>query len=208
MPRPPAHRPDPRDASILRPERGARTLDRHGQGLAGCQTRPVEPHRLVLVRHAQAGPGPFDAERPLTERGARHAAAIGARLEQAASVPDRVLVSPARRARETWELAGSSLLGGPEPVVDERVYDNTVEALLAAVQETADDVRTLAVVGHNPSIGELAGVLDDGRGNPSARGRLVAGYPAGGVAVFTLSASFAAIAPGTATLDDVLLPAD
>jgi phosphohistidine phosphatase len=160
----------------------------------------VEPRRLLLVRHAQAAQGPADAERPLTERGARNAAAIGAWLTSAGLRPDRVLVSPARRAVQTWERAGAELRTTVDPIADERIYDNTIEALLAVVQETPEDVRTLAVVGHNPSVGELAGVLDD------ARSDVGAGFPAGGVAVFTLTAPFAAIAPGVATLSDFAVP--
>jgi phosphohistidine phosphatase len=168
----------------------------------------VQPRRLVLVRHARAADGPVDADRPLTERGARHAAAIGAWLEQAGCVPDRVLVSPARRAGQTWERAGERLVQAVRPIVDTRIYDNTVEALLAAIRETPDDVQILAVVGHNPSIGELAAALDDGQGNPAARGDLDAGVPAGGVAVFLLATPFAAIAPGAANLDDFTVPGD
>jgi phosphohistidine phosphatase len=168
----------------------------------------VQPRRLLLVRHAKAAVGPVDADRPLTERGSRQAAAIGAWLEQAALVPERVLVSSARRAVETWELAGAPLVPGLRPIVDARIYDNTVEALLATIREISEDVRTVAVVGHNPSMGELAAVLDDGQGNPAARRALDAGFPTGGLAVFLLSAPFAALAPGAATLSDFTVPGD
>jgi phosphohistidine phosphatase len=166
----------------------------------------VQPRRLLLVRHAKAADGPVDADRPLTERGGRHAAAIGDWLTQAGLVPDRVLVSPARRAVQTWERAGAALVPGLRPMVDARVYDNTVEALFAAIRESHEDVRTLAVVGHNPSIRELAGVLDDGQGSPAARRDIDAGFRTGGVAVFLLPMPFAAIAPGTATLSDFTVP--
>jgi phosphohistidine phosphatase len=162
----------------------------------------------VLVRHAQAAAGPVDAERPLTERGSRHAAAIGTWLAQAELTPDRVLVSPARRARQTWERASGRLPQHPQPVIDERIHDNTVEAVLAAVQDTPDEVRTLAVIGHNPSIGELAAGLDDGQGVPEARSEVEAGFPTGGVAVFLLDTPFAAVAPGTARLQDFTVPGD
>lgn len=168
----------------------------------------MQPHRLLLVRHAEAAAGPVDAERSLTDRGARHAAAIGSWLAQAGLVPDRVVVSPARRAAQTWEQARASLAPDVEPVVDGRVYDNTVEALLAAVRESSEDVQTLVVVGHNPSVGELARVLDDGRGSPPARRDATAGFPAGAVAVFSLAVPLAAVRPGAATLVDVRVPGD
>jgi phosphohistidine phosphatase len=168
----------------------------------------VQPLRLVLIRHAKAADGPVDVDRPLTARGRRHAAAIGTWLEQAGAVPDRVAVSPALRARQTWENAGASLTTPVQPTVDARIYDNTVETLLAAVRDTPGDVRTLAVVGHNPSVAELAGVLDDGRGNPTARRDLDAGFRTGGVAVFVLPTPFAGLAPGGAELLDFAVPGD
>jgi phosphohistidine phosphatase len=166
----------------------------------------MQPRRLLLVRHAKAADGPVDADRPLTTRGERRAAAIGAWLEQAGSVPDLVFVSPARRAAQTWELASAPLTSGPPPVLDARIYHNTVESLLEVVRETPDDVRTVAVVGHNPSIGELAAALDDGQGSAEARNAVDSGFPTGGVAVFVLPTSFAEIEPGAATLDDFTVP--
>ena len=172
----------------------------------------MQLRRLLLVRHAEAAGGPVDAERSLTGKGTRRAAAIGSWLAQAGPAPDRVVVSPARRAAQTWEQARASLEPDVEPdvepVVDARVYDNTVEALLAVIAETPDDVQTLAVVGHNPSVGELARDLDDGRGSAPARRDVEAGFRAGGVAVFTLGTPFAAIAPGTGTLTDLTVPGD
>jgi phosphohistidine phosphatase len=167
----------------------------------------MQPRRLVLVRHAQAADAPIDADRPLTQRGTRQATAIGGRLEQAGLVPDRAVVSPARRAVQTWELASAHLATDP-PIVEERIYDNTVEALLTVLREVADDVRTVALVGHNPSIGELAAALDDGLGSPAARGELGRGFPTGTVAVFELAAPFTAIGPGEATLTDFMVPGD
>ena len=166
----------------------------------------MQPRRLLLIRHTKAADGPVDADRPLTTRGEQRAAAIGAWLEQAGPVPDLVLLSPARRAAQTWELASAPLASGRPPVVDARIYDNTVESLLEVIRETPDDVRTVAVVGHNPSIGELAASLDDGAGRPAALRELRAGFPTGGVAVFALRAPFADIAPGTATLDAFAVP--
>ena len=164
------------------------------------------PHRLLLVRHAQAADAAVDAERPLTSRGEQRATAIGSWLAQARLAPDLALVSPARRAAQTWSLASASLTSGLRSVVDERIYENTVEGVLAAIHETPEDVRTLAVVGHNPSIGELAMVLDDGEGDEAAGRALDAGFPAGGVAVFTVAGAFGELEPGGAALGDFIVP--
>lgn len=167
----------------------------------------MEPRRVVLVRHAQAADAAVDADRPLTELGVQRAAAIGRWLDRAGLVPDRVLLSPARRARQTWAQAGAQLPREPEAVVDERIYDNTVGALLTVLQEAPDDGRVLALVGHNPSLAELVAALDDGRGEPAVRERLDAGFPPGTVAVLVLSGGASAgVTPGSATLEHLTVP--
>src|SRR5918999_1303850 len=95
-----------------------------------------------------------------------------------------------------------------QPIGDARIHDNTPDALLAAIRETPEDVLSVVVVGHNPSIAELAGALHDGRSDPVARRGVESGFPAGGVAVFELAVSFAAVGPGAATLRHFRSPGD
>ena len=167
----------------------------------------MQPRRLLLIRHATAAEGrPIDADRPLTGSGVRHAGAIGSWLQQGELTPDRVLVSPALRAAQTWQHAGAQLAEAPQPVTDPRIYDNTVGQVLATIREAPDDARTVAVVGHNPSIGELSAILGDDGGSPEARQAVDRGFPAGGVAVFILPGPFAAVEPGSATLTDFVVP--
>ena len=175
--------------------------------VARCwQTRPVTTRRLVLIRHAKAAQGTADRERPLAERGTAAAPAIGRWLAGRRIVPDRVVVSPARRARQTWELAAAGLPGAAAPVLDERVYDNTVEDLLELIRETVAAVDTLAIVGHNPGIQDLAVALDDGRGDDGARAELSGKYRTGGVAVFSVADPWAELRAGTVT--DFAVPRD
>ena len=105
-------------------------------------------HRLLLIRHAKTEQGAPDERRQLTDRGRRDAAAVGAWLTANGVVPDHAVLSPATRARQTWELTG---IGAPSST-DERVYDNTVADLLTIARETDESVGILAIVGHNPSI--------------------------------------------------------
>jgi phosphohistidine phosphatase len=118
----------------------------------------VASHRLLLIRHAKTELGTPDEARQLTDRGKRDAAAIGEWLRAEDVLPDRVVVSAATRARQTWELTGIDA----ETDVDERVYDNTVSDLLDIMRGTDESVPTLAIVGHNPSIEAFAA----GHGGP------------------------------------------
>jgi len=164
--------------------------------------------RLVLVRHAQAGDAASDRDRPLTARGQQQADAAGHGLARIGIRPDRVVVSPALRTRQTWERVGAALESAPEPEVEERIYDNTVDGLLEVVRESDEDAGTLVVVGHNPAIGQLTHDLDDGEGDPTARDQVERGFPPGAVAVFDVDTPFAVLGPGGATLVDVIFPAD
>ncbi|PZS35359.1 MAG: phosphohistidine phosphatase [Pseudonocardiales bacterium] len=164
--------------------------------------------RVVLIRHAKAADGNVDVERALTNRGQRDAAQIGAALARLEVAPDRVVVSPARRAGQTWEHASAALPDSLAPVVDARIYDNDLDALLDVIRHTPPDVQTVALVGHNPSIEELAHALDDEEGDAAARTSLASGYPTSGVAVFTLPAPFADVEPNCATLTHFERPRD
>jgi phosphohistidine phosphatase len=162
---------------------------------------------LLLIRHAKAErDGPSDAARALAPRGVRDAQAAGRWLVGHDLVPTHVVVSPARRALQTWEAVSSELGGAPSMTIDDRVYDNTSESLLAVVRDSAADLDTIAIVGHNPSIQALAVALDDGLGDDRARADLFAAYPTTGIAVLDLESTWDELAPGGATLRDFVTP--
>jgi phosphohistidine phosphatase len=161
----------------------------------------------VLIRHAKAvSDGGADIRRALAERGVADAAAVGRWLADHRVVPDRVVVSPARRARQTWELAAAVGGTAPEPIVDERVYANTPDDLLAVVRGTPREVATLVVVGHNPAIEAFAVALDDGRGDAAGRGELRRKYPTSGISVFAVSAEWERVGAGTGRLTAFAVP--
>lgn len=120
--------------------------------------------------------------------------------------PDRVIVSPAQRAVQTWELAAAQIVDASSPMVDARVYDNSLEALLEIIRETPEAVSMLALVGHNPSIEELANYLDDGGGESAARNQMAQKYPTGAVAVFYLTVPWAHVRADTGTLTGFATP--
>jgi phosphohistidine phosphatase len=144
--------------------------------------------RLLLLRHAKAErarPGERDHERRLAERGRNDAPKIGAYLSKHRYLPDQAVVSTASRTRETWSLAAAAMPGKPgKPQVDfdERIYESTPKALLTVLRETGPKVRTLMMIGHNPSMQELAVQLV-ATGDIETRERLQEAFPTSGLAV-------------------------
>ncbi len=155
----------------------------------------------MLIRHAKAeAHGASDADRVLAPRGTADAGAIGRWLAHQDLRPERIVVSPARRARQTWDVAAGELGTAPPPVVDQRIYDNTVDDLLAVVGDASPDVATLVIVGHNPSMAELAFALDDGTGDAGARAEMARNYPTSALAVFAVASEWSGLRSGSGQL--------
>jgi phosphohistidine phosphatase len=177
--------------------------------MAGAPTR-----QLILLRHAKsAWPDDVaDHDRPLAPRGRRDAPAAGRWLRAAGRVPDLVLCSTARRARETWQLAEEKLgAAHPPTTFEERIYGATSAQLLDLARQTPADVGTLLVVGHDPAVRGLTLELAspepvDAEAGPLARVRNK--YPTAAIAVLAFTASWPELGPGQARLADFATPGD
>jgi phosphohistidine phosphatase len=159
---------------------------------------------LLLIRHAKAvGEAASDAERPLSPRGIRDARVAGQWLADHALVPDLVLLSPARRARQTWEEISPRLAAEPAVSIDARIYENTLESLLDVLGDAGHDQRCVAVVGHNPSMHALAATLaagsDDDVDDQSETASLATSFPTSAIAVFDTDVDWSQLAPDNAT---------
>jgi phosphohistidine phosphatase len=140
--------------------------------------------RLMLLRHAKterAGPGERDRDRKLMKRGRSDAPAIGAYMVEHGLIPDLAMVSPATRAQETWALVAASFTKPPRMLTDDRIYNANAEALRGVIAETRT-ARALVIVGHNPSLHELALQLS-GSGDAAARARIGENLPTAGLVV-------------------------
>lgn len=111
---------------------------------------------LILWRHAEAEPGEPDAGRMLTAKGRRQAAKVGAWLDRNLPAECRILCSPAARCVQTAEA-----LGRPFRIVEGLAPGATPAEILgpAGWPEARDPV---VVVGHQPTLGQLAALLLSG----------------------------------------------
>ncbi len=167
--------------------------------------------RLVLLRHAKsAWPDVPDRERPLAPRGQRDAAAAGRWLRKSGCVPDRVVCSTARRARETWDLAADKLRAQPQVAFEQRVYGASAEELLALARTTPSQARTLLIVGHDPAMHELtlelAGAEPGGQSDALGRARLK--FPTAAIAVLAFTGPWGKLTAGQARLAEFVTPAE
>lgn len=114
--------------------------------------------RLAILRHAEAVPiaEGGDTERTLTLAGRSMAERMGRYFSSSGLVPDLALVSPARRARETFE---GLRRGGGQVVKVEFVpalYNASLQTLTAVAAAAPQHAKFLLIIGHNPGLAEFA----------------------------------------------------
>ena len=156
---------------------------------------------LIVLRHAKAadgigmalGTGSIDADRPLTARGRRDAAAAGEHLRDLGLAPRLVLCSPVVRTRQTLEALrlGAASTVSYEP----RIYQNDVDLLFELLRTV--EAESVLLIGHNPALHQLVADL----GAPD-----LDRFPTSACAVLTVEGAWADLAPGGAVLSSYWTP--
>ena len=165
---------------------------------------------LILMRHASAGPGADDRARPLSPEGLAEAQRMGPALEKLSARgfrPERALLSPSRRTRET--LAGvRAALTSLAAEEDETLYLASPGRLLARLQQLPDAISQVLLVGHNPGLAELLDWLV-GRAEADVLLRAARGLvPAACAALRIPTERWRELEPACAELVDFLRPED
>lgn len=116
---------------------------------------------LILLRHAKSdwSGDETDIDRPLAKRGRRQAPESGRWLAAHVDRIDLAVVSPAHRARSTWDLVSAKLDPPPPTRIDDRLYGASGSALLGVVRGLPEDVDTAVLVGHNPGLEDVISLL-------------------------------------------------
>lgn len=142
--------------------------------------------RLLLLRHAKSSwddPHQSDHERPLNKRGIKAAPAMGQFIADNGLTPDLVLCSSATRARQTMQLATAKFAKKPEIRILDPLYAfGGFHTPLNIIRNEAKSEKTLMLVGHNPTMEDLAQELT-GSGNSALRALMYEKYPTAALAV-------------------------
>ncbi|AKG42183.1 phosphohistidine phosphatase [Streptomyces xiamenensis] len=136
----------------------------------------------------------------MAERGRKDAPVAGRWLAGTGVTPDLALCSTAVRTRETWKLAVPELPQRPRTVYEDRVYEASLGELIALVNETADEVRDLLLIGHNPGLHALADALaGESEGDVLSRMNR-SGFPTASLAVLAFTGDWKSVEHGVARL--------
>jgi phosphohistidine phosphatase len=118
---------------------------------------------LYLIRHGVAAERgedyPDDSKRPLTNAGISRLRKEAKALDELGVALDHIITSPLVRTRQTAEVFAESMKSKPSVSQSDALAPAGTST--AVIQELAKHMRKarIALVGHEPNIGELAGRL-------------------------------------------------
>ena len=119
---------------------------------------------LYLVRHAQSADkqsGQSDHDRELTPHGTMQAKQLGKIFSKRQYFFDKIICSTAKRTIQTQQLIAQheQHSGRNNVFLESLLYDGTSLDYEHLVKEQESTVKHLLLVGHNPSISDLAQLL-------------------------------------------------
>ena len=113
--------------------------------------------RLMLIRHGDAPKGPtsMDIDRELSVKGQKQVSLSAQYLEKYDI--GHVLCSPVPRTRQTFAILNNNL-NLAENIIDypPSIYENSHDTLVRLVDIQQNKKETMLIVGHNPSLLQLA----------------------------------------------------
>jgi phosphohistidine phosphatase len=123
----------------------------------------MPPTELYLVRHAIAAERgdewPDDTKRPLTKRGISRFRECVTGLRELETAVDEIFTSPLVRAKQTADILAAGMDGKPPvKILDALAPGHTAQNVMTQLAK-ATKQRRIALVGHEPELGELAAHL-------------------------------------------------
>jgi len=118
--------------------------------------------KLSIVRHAKSNweyPELSDCERPLLNKGIKRTLALCNYLTEHHIIPDKIVSSTAVRANETAVLIKDAMKWDLTIEENKNFYPGFVADLLEEIKKTPENINHLMIVGHNPSLTDLANQL-------------------------------------------------
>lgn len=117
--------------------------------------------QIIIIRHAKSDWSSFnsDFERGLNERGYRSCEIISRELKKRIKLPNKFLVSPAKRAQLTFEEIFFSWVDNKSIYQlssnEEIIYDGSKFDILNLIKQNFSGIQTGVLIGHNPVLTEL-----------------------------------------------------
>lgn len=157
----------------------------------------TRPRTVVVVRHGKSSwrTNEPDHNRPLSSRGTRDAVVAGQQLARLSF--DVALVSPATRARQTWQSLQMGGVACADVRTTDELYHGWTAQVIDVLRGLPASVRTVLVVGHEPTLSDLVLTL----AAPSSHAAAInEKFPTSAIAVLTHDVDWERLDHGAAQL--------
>ena len=121
-------------------------------------------HAIAMEREEWAKSGRPDSDRPLTDTGRRRMRKNARGLQRVSPHPDVIATSPWLRAADTARVVAETLGVERMETIDQMLPDHHPSELAEWLNERGE-LAAVAVVGHEPHLGELVTWLMGGEGS-------------------------------------------
>ena len=106
---------------------------------------------------------------------------------------------------QTWEGIRGGLVDEPAVQIEDRLYGDDADGLLARLNGVSESVESVLLIGHHPALEGLAlGLAGDGEAE--ALSRMSTKYPTGGLATLAFSGDWKELTWAAAHLDTFIVP--
>lgn len=113
---------------------------------------------LILCRHADAEhTSDGDFERELSSTGMTKAIQSAQWLIEHDFLPDLIVYSPAERTRQTKEIIAKEIKFAGNERIEAKIYRNNFMEINRLISKIEARYQTVLLIGHNPSMTQLAG---------------------------------------------------
>jgi len=158
---------------------------------------------LILLRHAKSDwkdDQHSDIERPISAKGKKQATKIAKWLQDNALLPDLILVSPAKRAQQTFRRICKECPS--EAMTIDALYLAELETLKQILASAKQSQRVM-IIGHNPGLEALYRFLLHENNAPGTQL-----FPTASIAHFILPSSWQQLESGDGKLQQFIRPKD
>lgn len=171
---------------------------------AGVRGNHSGVNELLVMRHAKSdwSTGGADFDRPLNSRGRNAADQMAAWLCEQQLCPDRVISSPATRARST-AMAVVFECGTDRTHVEFHEHGYLADAFTWQQILAGQSTSRVLICGHNPGLDDLVDHLSSSSAPESVSGKLMT---TAAVAHFRVNADWADLSPASAELVQLVRP--
>ncbi|MBM9498843.1 histidine phosphatase family protein [Leptospira sp. 201903071] len=139
--------------------------------------------QIHLIRHAKSdweSEFKSDRERPLSDRGKKNARSLRKYLERIEFKTDLFLISDSKRTLDTYKILTKNKEVSSETKVTEKLYESDSEDILVTLRESNSKFESVALLGHNPGIEEIANRLIRGSEDLSLSESILFKFPTSG----------------------------